>query len=62
MVYTKEGKKGEKMSEERKIVDSVESLEKALVKIRKAQKEFGKFNQEQVDNQELVAINLSTRY
>ena len=37
------------MSEERKIVDSVESLEKALVKIRKAQKEFGKFNQEQVD-------------
>ena len=37
------------MSEERKIVDSVESLEKALVKTRKAQKEFGKFNQEQVD-------------
>jgi len=31
------------------IVDSVESLSKALQKIRKAQEEFGKFSQEQVD-------------
>ena len=37
------------MSEERKIVDNVESLEEALVRIRKAQAEFGKFSQEQVD-------------
>ena len=37
------------MSEERKTVDNVESLEEALVRIRKAQAEFGKFSQEQVD-------------
>ena len=37
------------MNKDYDIVDSVESLEKALQKIRKAQKEFGKFTQEQVD-------------
>jgi len=37
------------MSKDYDIVDSVETLEKALQKIRKAQKEFGKFSQEQVD-------------
>jgi acetaldehyde dehydrogenase/alcohol dehydrogenase len=47
-IYYK-GKEGKDMSEERKIVDNVESLEEALVRIRKAQAEFGKFSQEQVD-------------
>ena len=37
------------MDKEYDIVDSVESLSKALQKIRKAQEEFGKFSQEQVD-------------
>jgi len=37
------------MSKDYDIVDSVESLEQALQKIRNAQKEFGKFSQEQVD-------------
>ena len=37
------------MSEKRKIVDNAESLEEALIRIRKAQTEFGKFSQEQVD-------------
>ncbi len=37
------------MSEDRKIIDSVESLEKALENLKKAQKEFATFNQEKVD-------------
>ena len=37
------------MGKEYDIVDSVESLEKAIQRIRKAQTEFGKFSQEQVD-------------
>jgi len=37
------------MSKDYDIVDSVESLEKAIQRIRKAQKEFGKYSQEQVD-------------
>ena len=37
------------MSKDYEIVDSVETLEKAMQKIKKAQKEFGKFSQEQVD-------------
>ncbi len=37
------------MSKNYEIVDSVESLESALNRIRKAQKEFAKFTQEQVD-------------
>jgi len=37
------------MSKDYDIVDSIESLEKAMQKIRNAQKEFGKFSQEQVD-------------
>ena len=31
------------------IIDSVESLENAILTVKKAQKEYGKFNQEQVD-------------
>ena len=34
---------------EYEIVDSTESLDRALLRIRKAQEEFGKFTQEQVD-------------
>ena len=51
------------MSEERKIVDNVESLEEALVRIRKAQAEFGKFSQEQVDKivEEIVDRKRNTR-
>ena len=37
------------MSKEYEIVDSIESLEKALARVREAQREFGKFSQEQVD-------------
>ena len=37
------------MSEDRKIIDSIESLEKALGNLKKAQKEFATFNQEKVD-------------
>ena len=37
------------MSKDYDIVDSIESLEKAMQRIRKAQQEYGKFNQEQVD-------------
>ena len=37
------------MSNDYEVVDSVESLEKAMQRIRKAQKEFGKYTQEQVD-------------
>ena len=37
------------MSEDRKIIDSVESLEKALENLKKAQKEFATFSQEKVD-------------
>ena len=37
------------MGKDYDIVDSVESLEKAIQRIRKAQTEFGKFSQEQVD-------------
>ncbi len=44
----KEGKINN-MSEDRKIIDSVESLEKALENLKKAQKEFATFNQEKVD-------------
>ena len=32
-----------------KIVDSIESLEEVMGRVRKAQKEFSKFTQEQVD-------------
>ena len=34
---------------ERKIVDSVESLEAALLRVREAEKAFARFTQEQVD-------------
>ena len=37
------------MSEDRKIIDSVEGLEKALENLKKVQKEFATFNQEKVD-------------
>lgn len=37
------------MSEDKKLVDSIESLEKALENIRKAQKEFATFSEEKVD-------------
>lgn len=37
------------MSKEYEIVDSVEALKKAFTKVRKAQEEFAKFSQEQVD-------------
>ena len=37
------------MSENYEIVDSIESLQKALTKVRNAQREYGKFSQEQVD-------------
>ena len=37
------------MSRDYDIVDSIESLEKAMQRIRKAQQEYGKFSQEQVD-------------
>ena len=37
------------MSKDYDIVDSIESLEKAMQRIRKAQQEYGKFSQEQVD-------------
>ena len=37
------------MSEEYKIVDSIDSLQEAFDRVRKAQKEFSKYTQEQVD-------------
>ena len=37
------------MSKEHQIVDSVETLEEAIAKVRKAQEEFSKFTQEKVD-------------
>ena len=37
------------MSKKHEIVDSVEKLEEAIAKVRKAQEEFSKFTQEQVD-------------
>ena len=37
------------MSEERECIDNVESLERALARIRKAQEIFGTYSQEQVD-------------
>ena len=37
------------MKKEYEIVNDIESLEKALIRIRKAQAEYGKFTQEQVD-------------
>lgn len=37
------------MSDDYEMVDSVETLEKAIERVRKAQNEFGKFSQEQVD-------------
>lgn len=37
------------MSEERKCIDNVESLERALARVRKAQEIFGTYSQEQVD-------------
>ena len=37
------------MSTDYEIVDSVETLDKAIQRVRKAQAEFGKFTQEQVD-------------
>ena len=37
------------MSKEHEIVDSVEKLEEAIAKVRKAQAEFSKFTQEKVD-------------
>ena len=43
------------MSKNYEIVDSVESIESALNRIRKAQKEFAKFTQEQVDKIFLAA-------
>jgi acetaldehyde dehydrogenase/alcohol dehydrogenase len=42
-------KRGFKLSKDYEIVDSIETLEKAMQRIRKAQKVFGKFSQEQVD-------------
>ena len=35
---------------EREIIDSVESLSRAIASVRKAQQEFSLFTQEQVDN------------
>ena len=35
--------------EERKIIDNVEALEEALVRVKKAQKEYATYTQEQVD-------------
>ena len=37
------------MSEDRKIVDSIESLTESLERLKKAQKEFATFSQEKVD-------------
>lgn len=37
------------MSDEYKVVDSVDSLQEAFDRVRKAQKEFSKYTQEQVD-------------
>ncbi len=37
------------MSEERKIVDTVEALEETIAKVKSAQKEFATYSQEQVD-------------
>ena len=35
--------------EERKIIDNVEALKEALVRVKKAQKEYATYTQEQVD-------------
>lgn len=47
------------MSKEYDTVDSIETLQNTLVKVRKAQEEFSKFTQEQVDKifQAAVAAN-----
>lgn len=37
------------MSEERELVDSVECLEEAILRVRKAQTEFAQYTQEKVD-------------
>jgi acetaldehyde dehydrogenase/alcohol dehydrogenase len=42
-------KREESMSEERECIDNVESLERALARVRKAQEIFGTYSQEQVD-------------
>jgi len=49
MVYTKDVKGRKFMSKDYEIVDSVETLEKAIQRIKKAQEQYGKFSQEQVD-------------
>ena len=43
------------MNENRKLVDSVEALQEEFERVRKAQKEFSKFSQEQVDKIFLAA-------
>ena len=49
------------MSEDREIVDSIESLEKRLINLRKAQKEFSTFSQEKVDKIFLAAATAANK-
>ena len=45
----------------REIIDSTEALEKALVRVRKAQKEYSLFTQEQVDKIFFAAASAARR-
>ena len=49
------------MSKDREIVDSIESLEKRLINLRKAQKEFSTFSQEKVDKIFLAAATAANK-
>ncbi|MBE7033564.1 MAG: bifunctional acetaldehyde-CoA/alcohol dehydrogenase [Ruminococcaceae bacterium] len=49
------------MSKERNIIDSVESLEQEIEKVRQVQKEFATFSQEQVDKIFLAAASAANK-
>ena len=49
------------MSKERILIDSVETLEKEIENVRKVQKEFAKFSQEQVDKIFLAAATAANK-
>ena len=49
------------MSKERNIIDSVESLEQEIEKVRKVQKEFATFSQEKVDEIFLAAASAANK-
>ncbi|MBE5806401.1 MAG: bifunctional acetaldehyde-CoA/alcohol dehydrogenase [Clostridiales bacterium] len=49
------------MGEEKKVIDSIESLEEMIKRVKKAQTEFSKYTQEQVDKIFLAAAMAATK-